>query len=157
MNSRRQFLITAPLGVLAATSACSNEPAPASTTPAPAAGTAASTPAGMPPAFGTGPVTGPEVTPTTFAEAEKLMQVTMRPLDREVAARAWPRSLAPLFERRTGPRRCEGAGAAVCDVSGPHRCQGHQPYRVEATGPHRCHNPGNEPCVVLWVITPPSY
>lgn len=24
-------------------------------------------------------------------------------------------------------------------------------------GPHRCHNPGREPCVVLWVITPPSY
>ncbi len=24
-------------------------------------------------------------------------------------------------------------------------------------GPHRCHNPGTEPCVVLWVITPPSY
>jgi quercetin dioxygenase-like cupin family protein len=24
-------------------------------------------------------------------------------------------------------------------------------------GPHRCHNPGQEPCVVLWVITPPSY
>jgi transcriptional regulator with XRE-family HTH domain len=24
-------------------------------------------------------------------------------------------------------------------------------------GPHRCRNPGHEPCVVLWVITPPSY
>lgn len=24
-------------------------------------------------------------------------------------------------------------------------------------GPHRCHNPGRVPCVVLWVITPPSY
>lgn len=24
-------------------------------------------------------------------------------------------------------------------------------------GPHRCHNPGKVPCVVLWVITPPSY
>jgi Asp-tRNA(Asn)/Glu-tRNA(Gln) amidotransferase A subunit family amidase len=105
MNTRRQFLITAPLGVLAATSACSNEPAPSAPAQTPATGGAAATPAGMPPAFGTGPVTGPEVTPATFAEAEKLMQVTMRPLDREVAATAWPRSLAPLFERRTGPRR----------------------------------------------------
>ena len=104
MNSRRQFLITAPLGVLAATTACSNEPSTSSTTQAPGAGGAAPAPAGMPPAFGTGPVTGPEVTPATFAEAEKLVQVTMRPLDREVAAHAWPRSLAPLFERRTGPR-----------------------------------------------------
>ena len=105
MNTRRQFLITAPLGVLAATSACSNEPAPSAPAQTPATGGTAATPAGMPPAFGTGPVTGPEVTPATFAEAEKLMQVTMRPLDREVAAAAWPRSLAPLFERRTGPRR----------------------------------------------------
>lgn len=105
MNTRRQFLITAPLGVLAATSACSNEPAPSAPAQTPATGGTAATPAGMPPAFGTGPVTGPEVTPATFAEAEKLMQVTMRPLDREVAATAWPRSLAPLFERRTGPRR----------------------------------------------------
>ncbi|MFN7977545.1 MAG: amidase [Vicinamibacterales bacterium] len=105
MNTRRQFLLTAPLGVLAASSACSNEPAPSSATQTPATGAPATTPAGTPPAFGTGPVTGPEVTPATFAEAEKLMQVTMRPLDREVAARAWPRSLAPLFERRTGPRR----------------------------------------------------
>ncbi len=105
MNSRRQFLLTAPLGVLAASSACSNEPAPPSSAQTTTPGTPAATPAGTPPAFGTGPVTGPAVTPATFAEAEKLMQVTMRPQDRETAAAAWSRSLAPLFERRTGPRR----------------------------------------------------
>lgn len=41
----------------------------------------------------------------TFAEAEKLVQVTMRPADRELAASSWSRSLAPLLERRTGPRK----------------------------------------------------
>ncbi len=70
MNSRRQFLLTAPLGVLAASSACSNEPAPPSSAQTTTPGTPAATPAGTPPAFGTGPVTGPAVTPATFAEAE---------------------------------------------------------------------------------------
>lgn len=30
-------------------------------------------------------------------------------------------------------------------------------FAFTRTGPHRCHNPGREPAVVLWVITPPSY
>jgi transcriptional regulator with XRE-family HTH domain len=30
-------------------------------------------------------------------------------------------------------------------------------FAFTRTGPHRCHNPGSEPAVVLWVITPPSY
>ena len=60
---------------------------------------------GAPPTFGTGPVSGPPVSAATFAEAEKLAQVTMRPADRELAAASWRRSLAPLLERRTGPRK----------------------------------------------------
>ena len=106
MNTRRQFLITAPLGMLAASAACSNDPGqqPPAEPPAAPGGTSAP-PAGTPPAFGTGPLTGPPVSPATFAEAEKLAQVTMRPADREMAAASWQRSLAPLAERRTGPRR----------------------------------------------------
>ncbi len=102
MNTRRQFLITAPMGLMAATAACRDPlpPAPAATT-APAAGAPAP---GAPPTFGAGPVTGPPVSAATFAEAEKLAQITMRPAERELAAAAWPRSLAPLLERRTGPR-----------------------------------------------------
>ena len=102
MNTRRQFLLKAPLGVLAAAGACTQ--APSSTGPAPAPSSTPSTP-GAPPTFGTGPVTGPPVSAATFAEAEKLVQVTMRPADRELAASSWPRSLAPLLERRTGPRK----------------------------------------------------
>jgi len=60
---------------------------------------------GAPPTFGTGPVSGPPVSAATFAEAEKLAQVTMRPADRDLAASSWQRSLAPLLERRAGPRK----------------------------------------------------
>ncbi|HEX2453467.1 MAG TPA: amidase [Vicinamibacterales bacterium] len=103
MNTRRQFLLTAPLGMLAAASACGPQ-TPSSSGSAPASSSPASTP-GAPPTFGTGPVTGPPVSAATFAEAEKLVQITMRPADREMAASSWQRSLAPLLERRTGPRK----------------------------------------------------
>jgi Asp-tRNA(Asn)/Glu-tRNA(Gln) amidotransferase A subunit family amidase len=103
MNTRRRFLLTAPLGMLAAASACGPQ-TPSSSGSAPASSSPASTP-GAPPTFGTGPVTGPPVSAATFAEAEKLVQITMRPADREMAASSWQRSLAPLLERRTGPRK----------------------------------------------------
>ena len=96
MNTRRQFLIHAPLGVLVAAAACrerSSSTQPTPTTP------------GAPPTFGTGTGSGPEVAPATFAEAEKLMQVTMTPAERQQAAGSWRNSLAPYLERRTGPRK----------------------------------------------------
>ena len=98
MNTRRQFLIRAPLGFLVTAVACrSDAPSvPAQQPPA--------TP-GAPPTFGTGAGSGPEVTAATFAEAEKLMQVTMTPAQRQQAADSWRTSLAPYLERRTGPRK----------------------------------------------------
>ena len=42
---------------------------------------------------------------STFAEAEKLVQVELQPADREVAAGSWRRTLASVYERRTGPRK----------------------------------------------------
>src|SRR5581483_9342988 len=98
MNTRRQFLIHAPLGVLVAASACRTEAPP---TNAPATPTTA----GAPPTFGTGAGSGPVVTPATFAEAEKLMQVTLTPAERQQAADSWRQSLAPYLERRSGPRK----------------------------------------------------
>ena len=59
----------------------------------------------MPPAFGTGPSVGPDVTPATIAEAEKLVQIELTPAERAQAAGNWRVSMAPLYERRTGPRR----------------------------------------------------
>jgi Asp-tRNA(Asn)/Glu-tRNA(Gln) amidotransferase A subunit family amidase len=98
MNTRRQFLITAPLSVLGAAVACGGDAqkaAPGSQPPA--------TP-GAPPTFGAAPAAGPAVSSATFAEAEKLAQVTMSPSERDMAAASWPRSMAPLLERRVGPR-----------------------------------------------------
>ena len=60
---------------------------------------------GAPPTFGTGPLSGPPVSAATFAEAEKLAQVTMSPAEREMAAASWQRSMAPFLERRVGPRK----------------------------------------------------
>src|SRR5258705_7795842 len=97
MNTRRQFLLRAPLGVLVLAAACQKEGPPNSqSTP--------NTP-GAPPTFGTGAGAGPLVTPETFAEAEKLMQMTMTPAERQQAADSWRTSLAQYLERRTGPRK----------------------------------------------------
>jgi len=61
--------------------------------------------AGAPPAFGTSPEVGPEVSPATFAEAEKLVQVQLSAAERQTAATSWRRTMAALLERRTGPRK----------------------------------------------------
>jgi Asp-tRNA(Asn)/Glu-tRNA(Gln) amidotransferase A subunit family amidase len=62
-------------------------------------------PPGAPSAFGTSPPVGPEVSPATFAEAEKLVQVEMTAADRAMAASNWRMQIAPLYEFRTGPRK----------------------------------------------------
>jgi Asp-tRNA(Asn)/Glu-tRNA(Gln) amidotransferase A subunit family amidase len=98
MNTRRQFLITVPIAVLVATTACRKQ-TPSADTQSP------SSTAGAPPTFGTGAGAGPPVTPETFAEAEKLMQVSMTPAERQQAADTWRTSLAQYLERRTGPRK----------------------------------------------------
>jgi Asp-tRNA(Asn)/Glu-tRNA(Gln) amidotransferase A subunit family amidase len=63
------------------------------------------TPPGMPPAFGTGTAVGPAITPATIVEAEKLAEVQYTAAERVEAAGNWQVSLAPLHERRAGPRR----------------------------------------------------
>jgi Asp-tRNA(Asn)/Glu-tRNA(Gln) amidotransferase A subunit family amidase len=108
MHTRRQFVEQAPLGLVAAIAACRSGlregPPPAAPTPGPGPGGGAPTP-GAPPTFGTAPGVGPEVTSATFEEAERLVQWTMTPAERAQAAGSWRRSLAPLMERRTGPRK----------------------------------------------------
>ena len=108
MNSRRQFLIRAPLGFLAASAACSNDvKSPTPQSPAtPATPTTPTTP-GAPPTFAMGTAAGPAVSASTFAEAEKLMQVTMTAEERQQAADSWRKSIAPYLERRTGPRKVD--------------------------------------------------
>jgi Asp-tRNA(Asn)/Glu-tRNA(Gln) amidotransferase A subunit family amidase len=98
MNTRRRFLIRAPLGLLGAAAVARADQAEA------IAAEPQAPPPGAPPAFNTGAPVGPEVSAVTFAEAEKLVQVTMTPGEREVAAQSWRTSMAGLIERRTGPR-----------------------------------------------------
>src|ERR1700747_3631941 len=92
-DSRRQFLATTWLGLLAAAvsrNAEAQEPS--------------QLPPGAPSAFGAGPAVGPEVSPATFAEAEKLARVQFTPAERTQAANSWRVDMAALLERRTGPR-----------------------------------------------------
>ena len=98
MNTRRKFLIQAPLAALIGTATWKQVLTAQTPSPTP-------TTAGAPPTFGTGPGSGPAVSPQTFAEAEKLMQVMMTPAERQQAADTWRTSLAQYLERRTGPRK----------------------------------------------------
>lgn len=62
---------------------------------------------GTPPAFGTAPAAGPQVTAETFAEAQKLVQISLAPSHRTEVAANWRRAMAPVYERRVGPRKIQ--------------------------------------------------
>ena len=98
-KTRRDFLATSALGVLGASLQLDEKSSAQTPTPA-----NQQTP-GAPTAFGTAAPVGPEVTASTFAEAEKLVQIEMSPADRAQAAGNWRQAMAPLYERRTGPRK----------------------------------------------------
>ncbi len=103
-KSRRQFLTEASLGVLGTAAALRGQ----TQNPGmqnPEAQSQQELPPGAPPAFGTGPAVGPEVSVKTFAEAEKLVQFEMTAAERAVAAASWRKTMAGLYERRTGPRK----------------------------------------------------
>jgi Asp-tRNA(Asn)/Glu-tRNA(Gln) amidotransferase A subunit family amidase len=94
-KSRRQFL-TSSAALIAAAAA-----------PELAAQNPTDQQPGAPPAFGTAPPVGPEVTPATVAEAEKMVRVELTAHDRAEVAQNWRNSMAALYERRTGPRKVE--------------------------------------------------
>jgi Asp-tRNA(Asn)/Glu-tRNA(Gln) amidotransferase A subunit family amidase len=93
-KSRRQFLAATSLTLLGAAAASLSKTQ-----------VSADLPPGSPSAFGTAPAVGPEVTVSTFAEAEKLVQVSMSDAERAMAAATWRKTMAGLYERRTGPRK----------------------------------------------------
>ena len=92
--TRRDFLAAGSAAIL---SSVIKAQTPAVQTPTP----------GAPPAFGTAPPVGPEVSAATFAEAERLAWIEMTPADEATAAGNWRMQMAPLLERRTGPRKIE--------------------------------------------------
>ena len=104
MKYRRQFLINAPLGLLAMASAARAQLSAAPGTPVAPAATPAATP-GAPPTFGASAPVGPEVSTATFLEAEKLTQTTMSSEQRTMAAESWRTSMPAMLERRTGPKK----------------------------------------------------
>jgi Asp-tRNA(Asn)/Glu-tRNA(Gln) amidotransferase A subunit family amidase len=64
-------------------------------------------PPGAPSAFATSPPVGPEVSAATFLEAEKLMQIDLSRQESLDAAGSWRAAMAPLYERRTGPKKIQ--------------------------------------------------
>jgi Asp-tRNA(Asn)/Glu-tRNA(Gln) amidotransferase A subunit family amidase len=93
-KSRREFLTITSLGVLS-TAAVSRLRAQNQT----------QLPPGAPTAYGAGSDFGPEVSTTTFAEAEKLVQFPLTDSERAMAAASWRKTLAAVYERRVGPRK----------------------------------------------------
>ena len=93
-KSRRDFLTLTSLGILGAAAVSRIHAQNLSTLPP-----------GAPPAFGAGPAFGPEVSVNTFAEGEKLVQFPLTDAERTMAATTWRRTLASVYERRTGPRK----------------------------------------------------
>src|ERR1700676_809232 len=98
-KSRREFLTHTSLGVAGAIVGVGGEVLAEAQPP-----TQEPTP-GAPPVFGNGTAVGPEVSLTTFAEAEKLVQVQLKNAERVEAAASWRVNLASVYERRTGPRK----------------------------------------------------
>ncbi len=100
-KSRREFLATTAASAAALVTGmradAQTPPLAPSSQPTPVAG--------MPPAFGTAPAVGPEVTVATIAEAEKLVRVALTPKARAQAAGNWRQAMAGTMERRTGPRK----------------------------------------------------
>jgi len=97
-KSRRHFLTQTSLGLLGAAVASSTK---VHVHADELAQEPAQLPPGAPSAFGTGPAVGPEVSPATFAEAEKLLQVKLSTPDRNLAAETWRVNLSSPYERRT--------------------------------------------------------
>src|SRR5216684_5956898 len=100
-KSRRHFLTQTSLGLLGAAVASSTK---VHVHADELAQEPSQLPPGAPSAFGTGPAVGPEVSPATFAEAEKLARVQLTPAERTQAADSWRVDMAALLERRAGPR-----------------------------------------------------
>ncbi len=105
-RSRRRFLKEGALATLSAAAVLD------AAVSAGAAAQASQTP-GAPPVPSALPPVGPAVTPESFAEAEKLMQVSMTAAERAEATATWRSSIAPLLERRTGPRKIAFTDADV--------------------------------------------
>ncbi|HLY39845.1 MAG TPA: amidase [Terracidiphilus sp.] len=106
MPTRRKFVALGSMGLIATALPSFSAQSPDAQPQTPA------TP-GAPPAFGTSAPVGPEVSAETFRAAEKLVNVEMTDRDLAEAAANWRMQMAPLLERRIGPRKLEIKDAVV--------------------------------------------
>ena len=106
-STRREFLIGTSSALTGVTAVVESATAAEAADPGTAAQDSGQSPPppGTPPAFGTSQVVGPQITSATLAHAEKLVRIEMTAGERAQAARNWRSSVAPLYERRTGPRK----------------------------------------------------
>src|SRR5579863_527836 len=140
-GSRRGFLVgscaalLAPAGVAGAAQAASAATGTAPVEPPP----------GTPPAFGTAPAVGPDVSAATFAEAQKLVAIELSAAERTQAASNWRSSMAAVHERRSGPRRLPLAASlapySTCNPLLP----GHGPLPTQARFVRSARDPGPLP------------
>jgi Asp-tRNA(Asn)/Glu-tRNA(Gln) amidotransferase A subunit family amidase len=107
-KSRRQFLTVTSAGLIGAavTKAYGQTPTGSQQPSSPVPEQQQTTP-GAPTAFGTGPLVGPEISPQTVTEAEKMVQIQMSQPNVEMVAASWRPNMAALYERRTGPRKID--------------------------------------------------
>ena len=109
-DSRRRFLAKGTMGVIGLTVAGEASATRKQTPQTP----------GAPPAFGTAPPAGPQITTETLREAEKLVRVEYSEEHLAEAAGNWSQAMAPVYERRTGPRKLEiGYDVAPATVWNP--------------------------------------
>jgi Asp-tRNA(Asn)/Glu-tRNA(Gln) amidotransferase A subunit family amidase len=101
-RARRQFLVHSSLGLLGAAVTGTLD---AQQTPGTTGSNKPEPPPGQPPTFASAPGVGPHVSVSTFAEAEKLTRVEFSQPQLAEAAESWRQAMAPLYERRTGPRK----------------------------------------------------
>jgi Asp-tRNA(Asn)/Glu-tRNA(Gln) amidotransferase A subunit family amidase len=107
-KSRREFLADASAGLFGAaviTHTQNQKPKPPGAAASQSTTSSQTEQPGTPSAFGTAPAVGPEVSPETFAEAEKLVRIELTEAERAQAAGNWRRAMAALYERRTGPKK----------------------------------------------------
>lgn len=126
-KTRREFLAKASAGIVGAVIAAElhaeAQPAGMQTPQTP----------GAPPAFGTAPPAGPPISVETMREAEKLVRVEYSESHLAEAAGNWQQAMAPVYERRTGPRKLElGYDVAPATVWNPELTPLGQPLALPA-------------------------
>jgi Asp-tRNA(Asn)/Glu-tRNA(Gln) amidotransferase A subunit family amidase len=111
-RTRREFVQGSAVGLMAAAIGWGAEQAEGQAAGTPQVSTPGSLPntpqagtPGAPTVFGTAAPVGPPVSAADFAAAGKLVQVVMTPKDRAQAAGNWAQAMAPVYERRQGPKK----------------------------------------------------